>query len=124
MPFSFGNYNGTCNSMALVSCPLLGSELGIVPECYSRNIDINNTIIFQPGTLTKTNRVATCIIHIAAIIMTAIMVWHVHSKYTAVGRKEIVFFFYLYGFSELLVLFLDSAVIPTHTGAYLVRLIS
>ncbi|WFC94063.1 Chitin synthase, class 7 [Malassezia brasiliensis] len=50
--------------------------------------------------------------------MTAIMVYHVHCKYTAVGRKEIVFFFYLYGVSELLVLFLDSAVIPTHTGAY------
>ncbi|WFD29746.1 Chitin synthase, class 7 [Malassezia sp. CBS 17886] len=119
MGFSFGNYNGVCGSMALVSCPLLGGPLGIMPECYSRNIDINNTIIFQP---------ATCIIHIAALIMTAIMVWHVHSKYTAVagvldltrsGRKEIVFFFYLYGISELLVLFLDSAVIPTYSGAYL-----
>ena len=58
----------------------------------------------------------------AAIFMTAIMVYHVHCKYTAVGRKEIVFFFYLYGVSELLVLFLDSAVIPTHAGAYRVRL--
>ncbi|KAI3625848.1 hypothetical protein CBS9595_001209 [Malassezia furfur] len=95
--------------MAMVSCPLLGTNLGLVPECYSRNIDINNTIIFQP---------ATCIIHMAALFMTAIMVYHVHCKYTAVGRKEIVFFFYLYGLSELLVLFLDSAVIPTHTGAY------
>ncbi|PKI82985.1 Chs7p [Malassezia vespertilionis] len=47
------------------------------------------------------------------------MVYHVHCKYTAVGRKEIVLFFYLYGLSELIVLFLDSAVIPTHTGAYL-----
>lgn len=36
--------------MAMVSCPLLGTNLGLVPECYSRNIDINNTIIFQPGT--------------------------------------------------------------------------
>ncbi|WFC98100.1 Chitin synthase, class 7 [Malassezia yamatoensis] len=40
--------------MALVSCPLLGSPLGLVPECYSRNIDINNTIIFQPAALFMT----------------------------------------------------------------------
>ena len=95
----------------MVSCPLLGPNgTGLYPECYSRNIDINNNIIFQP---------ATCLIHMAAIIMTFIMLWHVHSKYTAVGRKEILFFLYTYCVSEFLVMFLDSAVIPTHTGAYL-----
>lgn len=56
----------------------------------------------------------------AAIIMTFIMLWHVNSKYTAVGRKEILFFLILYGISEFLVMFLDSAVIPTYMGAYLV----
>ena len=88
MPFSFGNYDGTCQGLAMVSCPLLGPNgTGLYPECYSRNIDINNNIIFQP---------ATCLIHMAAIIMTFIMLWHVHSKYTAVGRKEILFFLYTY----------------------------
>lgn len=53
MGFSFGDYSDTCESNALVSCPLLGTKLGIVPKCYSRNIDINNTIIFQPGTYAK-----------------------------------------------------------------------
>ncbi len=33
--------------------------------------------------------------------MTAIMVYHIRSKYTAVGRKEIVLFFYLYALSEV-----------------------
>lgn len=84
--------------------------MGLAPDCYSRNIDINNTIIFQP---------ATCLIHMAAIIMTAIMLWHVHSKYTAVGRKELLFFLYIYALSEFLVMFLDSAVIPSYTNAYL-----
>ncbi len=51
--------------------------------------------------------------------MTAIMLWHVHSKYTAVGRKEMLVFLYTYGVSEFLVMFLDSAVIPTHIKAYL-----
>ena len=93
----------------MIVCPLLGDALGTVPDCYSRNIDINNTIIFQP---------ATCIIHISAIIITAIIIWHVRIKYTAVGRQEILFLFWLYGISEVLVLFLDSAVIPTYSGAY------
>ena len=109
--FSFGNYDGVCNVIAMVSCPLLGPDgIGKAPQCYARNIDINNTIIFEP---------ATCLIHMAAIIMTAIMLWHVHSKYTAVGRKEMLVFLYTYGVSEFLVMFLDSAVIPTHIKAYL-----
>lgn len=65
------------------------------------------------------NPSATCFIHIAALIMSAIMVYHIRSKYTAVGRKEIVLFFYLYALSEVLAIFLDSAIIPTYSQAYL-----
>ncbi|PWY98260.1 hypothetical protein BCV70DRAFT_165255 [Testicularia cyperi] len=111
MGFSFGSYDSVCDSIAMTVCPLLGdSGLGLEPICYSRNVEINSTIIFQP---------ATCFIHIAALIMTAIMVYHIRSKYTAVGRKEIVLFFYLYALSEILAIFLDSAIIPTYSQAYL-----
>lgn len=77
--------------------------------------------------------------------MTIIMILHIRSKYTAVGkyclkitvytcwrkldnqllyigRKEIVLFFYIYAVIELLAIFLDSAVIPTASGVYPVRL--
>ncbi|CEH13901.1 Chitin synthase III catalytic subunit [Ceraceosorus bombacis] len=111
MGLSFGNYDEICDTVALIVCPLLGSELGLEPKCYSRNVEINNTIIFQP---------ATCFVHIAALIMTAIMIYHVRSKYTAVGRKEIVLFFYLYAVAEILAIFLDSAIIPTYSTAYAV----
>lgn len=111
MGFSFGSYSSVCDEVAMVVCPLLGgSGLGLEPVCYSRNVEINKTIIFQP---------ATCFIHIAALVMTAIMVYHIRSKYTAVGRKEIVLFFYLYALSEVLVIFLDSAIVPTYSAAYL-----
>jgi hypothetical protein len=50
--------------------------------------------------------------------MTLIMLFHIRSKYTAVGRKEIVLFFYIYMFVELLAIFLDSTVIPTHHVVY------
>lgn len=50
--------------------------------------------------------------------MVAIMILHVRSKYTAVGRKEIVMFFYLYFLVSLLSIFLDSAIIPTSSSVY------
>jgi hypothetical protein len=53
--------------------------------------------------------------------MTAIMLFHVSSKYTAIGRKEIVMFFYIYMFASILAFFLDSTVIPTSSEVYAVR---
>lgn len=50
--------------------------------------------------------------------MTAIMIYHIRSKYTAVGRKEIVTFFWMYALIQLLGFFLDSGIIPTANPAY------
>jgi len=52
------------------------------------------------------------------------MILHIRSKYTAVGRKEIVMFFWLYALISLLAMFLDSGVIPTANVSYPVRSIS
>ena len=69
--------------------------------------------------------------------MTGIMIFHIRSKYTAVGkflcvdlkalrpysepgRKEILMFFYLYAIIELLGIFLDSGIIPTANVSYAV----
>ncbi|OMJ17924.1 Chitin synthase export chaperone [Smittium culicis] len=69
-------------------CLLVGdSPLGTKPACYARNIEIGGLIIFQAATL---------IINVIAIIMTFIMIWHVRTKYTAVGRREMIMVFYLY----------------------------
>jgi len=82
---------------------------GTEAECYSRSIELANTIIFQG---------AASFMHIAALIMTVIMILHVRSKFTAVGRKEITFFFYLYMLLTSFSLILDSGVIPPGSGAY------
>lgn len=42
-----------------------------------------------------------------------------HEAYT--GRKEIVTFFYLYAFIELLAFFMDSGIIPSAHVSYAVR---
>jgi len=67
---------------------------------------------------TDTTEKATLFVHIVAIIMTAIMIYHIRSKYTAVGRKEIVTFFWMYMVIQLLAMFLDTSIIPTSNAAY------
>ena len=52
------------------------SGVGIETNCYARNIELANTIIFQ---------MATSAIHIVALAMTVIMILHVRGKFTAVG---------------------------------------
>ncbi|KAF3903437.1 hypothetical protein ABW20_dc0102236 [Dactylellina cionopaga] len=51
--------------------------------------------------------------------MTAIMLIHVRSKFTAVGRKEITTFFYLFMLLTVISLCLDAGVIPVGSQVYL-----
>ncbi|KAG0237096.1 Chitin synthase, class 7 [Actinomortierella wolfii] len=107
--FKFGDFNYICSTVSLTLCPLVGSKDGVEPFCYSRNVRLVDTLIFQPSTL---------IIHIIALIMTAIMIYHIRSKYTAVGRKEIIMFFYLYILVTIMDLLLISGIIPTASELY------
>jgi len=107
--FNFGKFDGVCNTVTLTLCPLIGKPDGIEPLCYSRNVEVAGTLIFQP---------ATIIIHICALVMTSIMIYHIKSKYTAVGRKEIVMFFYMYMLTIFLELLLVSGIIPTSNAVH------
>ncbi|KAF9164203.1 Chitin synthase, class 7 [Actinomortierella ambigua] len=107
--FRFGDFNYACSMVSLTLCPLVGQSDGVEPVCYSRNVRLVDTLIFQPSTL---------IIHIIALIMTAIMIYHIRSKYTAVGRKEIIMFFYLYILVTIMDLLLISGIIPTASSLY------
>ncbi|KAF9417830.1 Chitin synthase, class 7 [Podila epigama] len=109
LKFAFGNFNYICSTVSLTLCPLVGKSDGIEPVCYSRNVRLADTLIFQPSTL---------IIHLIALIMTAIMIYHIRSKYTAVGRKEIIMFFYLYMIVTIMDLLLISGIIPTASELY------
>jgi Chitin synthase export chaperone len=48
MGVEFGSFNKICETAALVICPLVGTDHGIEPTCYSRNVDVGGTLIFQP----------------------------------------------------------------------------
>jgi hypothetical protein len=56
----------------------IGNGVGIEPECYARNIELANTLIFQS---------AASAMHIVALCMTVIMILHVRGKFTAVGKS-------------------------------------
>jgi len=111
----FGDFGWICRQTALPLCSLIGppspiqGSAGILPSCYARNIDVANTTIFQG---------AADFMHIMALGMTAIMILHVRSKFTAVGRKEIMMFFYLYMVLTMCSLVLDAGVVPPGSGAF------
>ena len=110
---TFGSFQDICTKTALPLCPLVGHNpitdtTGVTAACYPRTISIANTIIFQG---------AASFVHIAALIMTVIMIIHVRSKFTAVGRKEITTFFYIYLLLSVFSLLLDAGVIPPGSSA-------
>jgi hypothetical protein len=78
----FGDFTSICEQTPFPLCPLVGSQspitglTGIDTKCYARSVEAANTIIFEA---------ATDFTHIIALIMTAIMIIHVRSKFTAVG---------------------------------------
>lgn len=110
---AFGDFTPICTKTALPLCPLVGSNAithstGIQPQCYARTIQLANTIIFEG---------AASFVHIVALIMTTIMLLHVRSKFTAVGRKEIQTFFYIYMLLTVFSLILDAGVVSPGSSA-------
>ena len=79
----FGQFDAICAKTPLPLCSLVGppspiqGSAGILPACYARNIEVANTIIFEG---------ASDFMHILSLGMTAIMILHVRSKFTAVGK--------------------------------------
>lgn len=82
LEMGFGDFDTICQKAALPLCSLVGpassisGATGIIPNCYARNIELANTIIFEG---------AASFVHIIALAMTVIMILHIRSKFTAVG---------------------------------------
>jgi hypothetical protein len=79
----FGDFTSICQMAPLPLCECVGpirsiaSGVGIEADCFARNIELANTIIFQG---------AASAMHIVALVMTVIMILHVRGKFTAVGK--------------------------------------
>lgn len=111
----FGDFTSICKTAPLPLCASVGpilqavGHVGIEPNCYARNIELANTIIFEG---------AASVMHIVALVMTVVMILHVRSKFTAVGRKEILAFFYTYMLLTFFSLVVDAGVVPPGSDPY------
>ena len=115
MSGGFGDFTPICENAPLPLCANVGPRLpatnrvGIEPDCFARNIALANTIIFEGAASTM---------HIVALIMTIVMILHVRGKFTAVGRREILSFFYIYMLLTFVSLIVDAGVVPPVSGPY------
>ena len=111
----FGDFDSLCRVAPVPLCASIGAitsisfGTGIEPDCFARNIELANTIIFQG---------AASAMHIVALVMTIIMIFHVRGKFTAVGRREITSFFYIYMLLTFFSLMIDAGVVPPGSGPY------
>lgn len=114
---AFGSFDSICEKTALPLCSVIGAvdrstsnfPIGIVPQCYSRPVELANTMIFQIG---------NAFIHIGSLIVLLIMIINVRSKYTAIGRAEMLHFFYLYVCLVIATLVVDCGVTPPAAASY------
>lgn len=112
----FGNFDTICNNTALPLCSVLGSvnetsyfTRGIVPNCYARSVELANTMIFQIG---------NAFVHFGGLVILLIIIFNVRAKYTAIGRTEMLFFFYLMIGVIVSSLVVDCGVSPPSSASY------
>lgn len=113
---AFGSFDGICSKTGLPLCSVVGAAheytgftRGIVPVCYTRLVELANTMIFQVG---------NAFIHFGAIIVGLIIIFNVRSKYTAIGRSEMLLFVYSYIALTISSLVVDCGVSPPASGSY------
>ncbi|CUM64397.1 uncharacterized protein PRCAT00002000001 [Priceomyces carsonii] len=113
---TFGSFDGICNKTALPLCSVLGSvnqtsyfTRGIVPECYARSVELANTTIFQIG---------NAFVHFGGLGILLIIVFNVRAKYTAIGRTEMLTFFYILIGLIVSSLIVDCGVSPPSSTSY------
>jgi Chitin synthase export chaperone len=123
--FEFGKFEYPCAQGSLTLCPALDPIGMSSPLCYSRNIDIGGFLLFQPGISYNIFCLclfivflATLIIILIALVMTFIMIYNIRRKYTAVGRKEMVLFFYAYAVNLVFDFLLLSNIVPIGASLY------
>jgi hypothetical protein len=80
----FGDFTAICHTAPLPLCASVGpitsisSGVGVDTDCFARNIELANTIIFQG---------ASSFLQIIALAMTVVMILHIRGKFTAVGKS-------------------------------------
>lgn len=112
----FGNFTTICERTSIPLCTVIGAvpgatvfEKGVIAPCYARPVELANTMIFQVG---------NAFVHFGGLLVLLLMLYNVNSKYTAIGRKEMLYFFYLIFALIVMSLVVDCGVSPPSSGSY------
>lgn len=84
-------------------------DIGILPRCYARSIELSNTMIFG---------IANAFVNIGALGTILIIIFNIKQKYTAIGRAEYLYFFYLLLLLIIFTLIVNCGVSPPGSGSY------
>jgi len=115
---AFGDFNYICNETSLPLCQVVSFtdpthyeylSNGIIPKCYARSIELANTVIFQIG---------NAFVNIGALVVFLIIIYHIRSKYTAIGRLEMLFYYNLLLALDICSLVVDCGVSPPGSKSY------
>ncbi|ODV60746.1 Chs7p ASCRUDRAFT_35546 [Ascoidea rubescens DSM 1968] len=114
----FGNFTELCQQASIPLCTILTNpidkqlesiSIGVIPKCYARSIILANTMIFQIG---------TAFINIGALILVVVILFNIKSKYTAIGRNEMIYFFEIIFILSFLSLIVDCGVVPPGSDTF------
>lgn len=84
-------------------------NVGILPKCYARSIDVANTVIFGIG---------NAFVNIGALVIILIIIYNIRQKYTAIGRSEYLYFFQLALLLIIFTLVVNTGASPPGSGSY------
>eukprot|EP00835_Amoeboradix_gromovi_P000205 NODE_7_length_48057_cov_0.322240.p14 type:complete len:286 gc:universal NODE_7_length_48057_cov_0.322240:21419-22276(+) len=96
-----------CSKSTLPVCPLYKPD--VIANCYARNADLGSVLIFQP---------ALGMVYLGALLMASIMLYNIKQKYTAVGRREISWFMYIYIITIILEALVNHGFFPSQNIVY------
>lgn len=113
---TFGSFTSICQKTNLPLCSVVGTAnatsafpVGIVSHCYARPVELANTMIFQVG---------NAFMHFGSLLVFLIIIFNIRSKYTAIGRSELLSYFYLNILLAIASLVVDCGVSPPLSGSY------
>lgn len=97
------------NSTTIDDFSFKNLNLGILPRCYARSIELSNTTIFEVG---------NAFINIGALAVVLIILYNIREKYTAIGRSEYMYFFQLIFLMIMFTLVVNCGVSPPGSRSY------
>ncbi|CCE63699.1 hypothetical protein TPHA_0F02170 [Tetrapisispora phaffii CBS 4417] len=84
-------------------------NIGILPKCYSRSVELANTMIFNIG---------NAFINIGGLVVILIILFNMRQKYTAIGRLEYIYFYQLVIAYLVFTLVVNCGVSPPGSNVY------